>query len=311
VPHDRSRGRVAERALHDAAAADRELTALTDRVRAWSQTGELVELDGRRIFIRRVPGEGTPLLFLHGYPSSSYDWRDVLALLPSRQRLTLDFLGFGLSDKPRDHVYSLKGQADLVERLVDGRRVALIAHDMGTSVATELLARDVDGKLPFELASVLLFNGSIVLEAASLTVSQKILRSRFGALAARLSNERSFALQFKRIFAPEHPLSPAEAADQWSLLAYNDGHRIIDKLTYYLHERVTYAPRWHGALRGWPGELSLAWAGRDPVCTEAVLQAVLALRPRAPLTRWPSLGHYPQIDEPGSVAAVIEATAAA
>ena len=51
---------------------------------------------------------------------------------------------------------------------------------MGTSVATELLARDLEGRLPFRLASVLLLNGSMVLEAASLTPSQKVLRSRFG-----------------------------------------------------------------------------------------------------------------------------------
>jgi pimeloyl-ACP methyl ester carboxylesterase len=37
-----------------------------------------------------------------------------------------------------------------------------------------------------------------------------------------------------------------------------------------------------------------------------VLQAVLALRPSAPLTRFDDLGHYPQIEDPGSVAAVID-----
>jgi pimeloyl-ACP methyl ester carboxylesterase len=284
---------------------------LTPRAAAWHQTGQLVEIAGSRIFVRRQAGEGTPLLFLHGYPSSSYDWRDVLHGLPGRDITMFDFLGFGLSDKPRAHVYSLLEQADLVGAVADGRRVALVAHDMGTSVANELLARDIQGELPFELASVLLLNGSMVLEAASLTISQKVLRSRLGPIAARLSNERSFGLQFKRIFSPAHPLTPEEAADQWSLLAHNDGHRIIDKLTYYLHERITFAPRWHGALRDWHGDLELAWAGRDPVCTEAVLQAVLALRPQAPLTRFAELGHYPQIEDPSSVAAVIERTTAA
>jgi pimeloyl-ACP methyl ester carboxylesterase len=231
-------------------------------------------------------------------------------LLPERRIIAFDFLGFGLSDKPRDHVYSLMAQADLVQAVVDGQRVALVAHDMGTSVATELLARDLEGKLPFSLASVLLFNGSMVIERASLTISQKVLRSRFGPIAARLSNERAFRAQFARIFSAAHPLSPEEAADQWSLLAHNGGHRVIDRLTFYLHERVTYAPRWHGALRDWQGQLELAWAGLDPVCTEAVLQAVLELRPAAPLTRFPELGHYPQLEDPGSVAAVIERTAA-
>lgn len=285
---------------------------LTPRVQEWSRSGQLVEIGGHRIFIRdrAGTGSGTPILLLHGYPSSSYDWRELFELLPERRMIAFDFLGFGLSDKPRNHVYSLMAQADLVQTVADGQPVALIAHDMGTSVATELLARDLEGKLPFSLASVLLLNGSMVIERASLTISQKVLRSRFGPIAARLSNERTFRAQFARIFSAAHPLSVEEAADQWSLLAHNGGHRVIDRLTFYLHERVTYASRWHGALRDWQGQLELAWAGLDPVCTEAVLQAVLELRPAAPLTRFPELGHYPQLEDPGSVAAVIERTAA-
>jgi pimeloyl-ACP methyl ester carboxylesterase len=54
------------------------------------------------------------------------------------------------------------------------------------------------------------------------------------------------------------------------------------------------------------GRLELAWAGRDPVCTGAVLQAVLALRPAAPLTRLPELGHYPQREDPGAVLEIID-----
>jgi pimeloyl-ACP methyl ester carboxylesterase len=287
---------------------------LTSRVEAWRQTGAMVEFGGRNIFARDRQGGGPQLVFLHGYPSSSYDWRHAFELLGDRRLLAFDFLGFGLSDKPRDHVYSLLGQADLVQAIVarclGAEPVLLVAHDMGTSVATELLARDLGGQLPFELAGVLLFNGSMVIEAASLTLGQKVLRSRLGPIAARLSNERSFRAQFARIFSPEHPLSGAEAADQWALLAHNRGHRILDRLTFYLHERVTYADRWHGALRGWPGRLELAWAGRDPICTEAVLQAVLALRPRAPLTRLPRLGHYPQLEDPAAVIEVIDAFAA-
>ena len=286
---------------------------LTSRVEAWRRTGVMVELGGRNIFVRDQHGEGPPLMLLHGYPSSSYDWRHAFELLGNRRLLAFDFLGFGLSDKPRDHVYSLLVQADLVQsivaRYVGAEPVLLVAHDMGTSVATELLARDLGGQLPFELAGVLLFNGSMVIEAATLTLGQKVLRSRLGPIAARLSNERSFRAQFARIFSPEHPLSRAEAADQWALLAHSGGQRILDRLTFYLHERVTYAGPWHGALRDWPGRLELAWAGRDPICTEAVLQAVLALRPSAPLTRLPRLGHYPQLEDPAAAIEVIDAFA--
>ncbi len=263
---------------------------------------------GRSVFVRAQTGGGAPVLLLHGYPSSSYDWRHIVEQLPSQRLTTFDFLGFGLSDKPREHVYSLFAQADLVESVAaryGDDPILLVAHDMGTSVATELLARDLEGRLPFRLAGVLLFNGSMVIERASLTISQKLLRSRLGPFVARLSTERTFRAQFARIFSDGHPLTAEEAADQWALLSYHDGHRILDRLTFYLHERVRYAQRWHGALRDWPGRLELAWAGQDPVCTEAVLQAVLELRPGAPLTRLAELGHYPQLEDPIAIAEVI------
>jgi pimeloyl-ACP methyl ester carboxylesterase len=286
---------------------------LSPRVEEWRATGEPVPFAGYRLFARHRPGTGTPLLLLHGYPSSSYDWRHLGALIEGRPMTTFDFLGFGLSEKPRRERYSLLLQADAVEAIAARyatEPVVLVAHDMGTSVATELLARDLEGRLRFGLSAVLLFNGSIVIERATLTVSQKLLRSRLGPVAAKLSNERTFRAQFGRIFSPAHPLSDEEAADQWALLSHDGGHRILDRLTYYLRERVQFAARWHGALRDWPGRLELAWAGRDPVCTEAVLEAVRALRPAAPLTRWPELGHYPQLEDPPAVADAVSRVAA-
>jgi pimeloyl-ACP methyl ester carboxylesterase len=294
------------------------MSNLTSRALAWQRSGTFEQIEGRRIFVRERAGRGTregdgdvsPVLLLHGYPSSSYDWRHAFDMLPGRRLLAFDFLGFGLSDKPRDHLYSLAGQADIAEALASRfapSPIVIVAHDMGSSVATELLARDVEGKLTFELASALLFNASLVRERASLLWGQRLLLSRLGPLAARLTSEPGFRRQFGGIFSREHPLTRAEAADQWSLLAHNGGHRLLQRLIYYNHERVG-APgkRWHAALRDWPGRLGLAWAEHDPICTEAVLQAVLSLRPHAELTRLPGLGHYPQIEDPAAAIDAIE-----
>jgi pimeloyl-ACP methyl ester carboxylesterase len=285
-------------------------SGLTTRTDEWRRRGALQKIAGHRIFVRDFDGDGPPMLFLHGYPSSSYDWRRVIDRLEGRRVTAFDFLGFGLSDKPREVTYSLVLQADIVEtiaRRFAGEPVVLVAHDMGSSVATELLARAVEDRLSFPLRAVVLTNASLVRERASLLWGQKLLLSRLGPLAARLTNEFSFRRQFAGIFSAEHPLSVEEAADQWSLLAHDGGHRMLQRLIYYNHQRVTppYAERWHGGLRDWEGDLTLGWAGRDPICTEAVLQAVLELRPNAALTRWPELGHYPQLEDPEAVARVV------
>lgn len=282
---------------------------LTPRVEAWRAAGARESVGEHEVFVRAIGGEGPALVLLHGFPSSSYDFRELLPLLAPNPILTFDMLGFGLSEKPRGFGYSLFRQADLVEELVRRHLGAdpcfVVGHDMGTSVSTELMARDIDGKLGFELAGVLLFNGSIVLERASLTPSQKLLRSRLGPLAARLSNRRVFRQQFGSLFTEEHPLSEEEAEDQWSLIRAGGGRTMGHELIAYLDERIEHAGRWHGAIRDWPGPLSLAWGMRDPVATPAVLEAVRALRPEAPCEELPDLGHYPQLEDPARVAAAL------
>jgi pimeloyl-ACP methyl ester carboxylesterase len=283
-------------------------TTLPPRLLDWRAGGGIERVDGHQIFVRRDEGNGPLLLFLHGFPSSSYDWREVLPLLGARATLALDFLGFGLSDKPRDSVYSLFGQADIVERLVgdEARPVIVVAHDMGTSVATELLARDLEGRLSFEIRGALLFNGGMIVERASLTWAQQALRSPLGPLVARLSNRPLFVSQFGRLFSEAHPLSAAEAQDQRALWRHADGDRLAHRLIKYIDERQAHAPRWHGAIRDWPGQLQFAWGMRDPVATPNVLAGLRELRPAAPVRELADLGHYPQIEAPARITAEIE-----
>ncbi|MEU0870812.1 alpha/beta fold hydrolase [Nocardia brasiliensis] len=274
-------------------------------VHIWRDGGQQVRTRAGSVFVRSAPGDGPTVLLLHGYPSSSFDFRGVVDRLGGRGWLALDFLGFGLSEKPRPHRYSLFEHADTVEDVVaalDPGPVVLLAHDMGTSVATELIARDIDGTLPFPLERAVLGNGSIILEKATLRPIQKILRGRLGPIAARLANRMMFTREFGAVFSKAHPLTEREAAAQWELLAHADGHRIAHLLTAYLDERVTHAERWHGAIRDWGKPIGLLWGTADPVATVAVLKGLRTLRPSAPVIELPGLGHYPQLEDPEAYA---------
>lgn len=284
---------------------------LTERVERWRREGANEEVLGRRLFVRRRGGSEAPLLlYLHGFPSSSYDWRPLLeARRGEEASIAFDFLGFGLSEKPADHVYTLAWQADAVEEIV--RRagsppVFVVAHDMGTSVATELMARDLSGELDLQLAGAMLFNGSMLLHLARPTFGQKLLRGRLGPVFARLTSERTFRAQFGRIFSPDHPLSAEEAADQWSLLTHGGGARIAHLTINYMAERERFTDRWHGAFRDWPGALTLAWGLRDPVARTDVLRGLQALRPGVHTIELPDAGHYPQIEEPAAIGAALD-----
>ena len=282
---------------------------LTRGAREWQSKGEVDHYRGHRIHVFERPGTDPLLLLLHGFPSSSYDWRALLEHEPDRpsspstssasgSRRSHAITSTAFSGKPTWSRISLR-------RRPSARSVFIVAHDMGTSVATELMARDLEGRLDIELAGALLFNGSIVLERASLTPAQRLLRSRHGHVFARLTNERVFRQQFGALFSAQHPLDAQEAADQWSLICHNGGRTLGHRLIHYLDERQRYAERWHGAVRDWEGPLSFAWGLRDPVATTAVLDALIELRPGAPVDRLPELGHYPQLEDPAAIVAAL------
>ena len=276
-------------------------TTLPERVEAWQEGGGFTTFRDHSVFRRERDGIGNRVVFLHGFPTSSFDFAPVLDRLEGPPVLAFDFLGFGLSDKPREHTYTLAWQADLTEALVaevGGGPVFVCAHDLGTSVATELMARDIEGELSFEIAGVLLFNGSILIERAQPTLAQKLLRGPIGPLAARLSNEAFFRRQFSSVFSDGHQPSPEFLGDAWSLIERDGGNRLGHKLVYYMDERTVYADRWHGAVRDWEGPLSLFWGLEDPVAVPAILEGLVDLRPSTEPLTFPDLGHYPQVEDP-------------
>jgi haloalkane dehalogenase len=86
-------------------------------------------------------GEGTPILLLHGEPTWSYLWRNIIPELPGR-KVAPDLIGFGRSDKPEDigwysydrHVASVR---TLVEQL-DLTGLTLVVHDWGGPIGLRL-----------------------------------------------------------------------------------------------------------------------------------------------------------------------------
>src|SRR5262249_38765013 len=157
-----------------------------------------------------------------------------------------DFPGFGFSEKPSDYSYSLVEQADIVEmvaREAGLTKVHLWAHDMGTSVATELLARRAAKLLHFEIDRLGFMNGSGDAEMAHLTPAQKLLRRPIvGPLFARLVNRNVFHLQMKRVLA--RPVVREELDDQFDLITLADGNLRMPKIMGYYDERSRFRRRW-------------------------------------------------------------------
>lgn len=278
---------------------------------AWRDRGRMVDTVDGQVFTVRVdgPSDRTPVLALHGFPTSSWDFARCLDALRGRRVVAaFDFLGFGLSARPRRFAYSLVEQADVtlaVARALGLTRVHLWAHDMGTSVATELLARRARGLLPLELASVTLMNGSVHQEMARITASQRVLKSPLGPLLARAMNRVAFRRQMRAIFAAPPPDDNLDV--MWALLARDDGARNMPAIARYMVDRVRFEGRWIGALERLDLPAHVAWGRRDPVARPAIAEQLAREIPGAKLTWWDALGHYPQVESPERVTASLSA----
>jgi pimeloyl-ACP methyl ester carboxylesterase len=248
-----------------------------------------------------------PVLVLHGFPTSSWDFAAAIDLVSqSRRVIAFDFLGYGFSDKPSDFGASLFEQADvaqLVAREFGVERAHVWAHDMGTSVATELCARRERGFLPFKMESLVLMNGSVHIELAHLTVGQRILKTPLGPLFAKLSNSVTFKAQIKRVFA--HPPSEAELEGMWQLVARADGTTMLPILIRYTAERTRFRRRWIGALERLDVPALVAWGAKDPVAVMAIADALAGEIPGCQRVTWDDLGHYPQVEDAERVALTV------
>jgi pimeloyl-ACP methyl ester carboxylesterase len=275
----------------------------------WRARGKDIAVPEGKVFALDEGQAGTPVLVLHGFPTSSWDFADAAKVLAHYRRVVLfDFLGFGFSDKPHDAGYSIFEHADVaitVAKKFELKRVHLWAHDMGTSVATELLARRERGNLPFDIASLVLMNGSVHVEMASLTAGQRILRSPAAALFARIASKRVFVTQMNRIFVKKP--DPAVVDGMWSLLTRADGQLRLPSTIRYVTERTTFKRRWIGALERIDIPSLVAWGAKDPVAKMAIGEKLAKETPGADLVSWDDLGHYPQVEDPKRVADAVAA----
>lgn len=269
----------------------------------WRERGRYVDTPEGKVWAMEAGNGQVPVLVLHGFPTSSWDFAEAIELVARGRRvIAFDFVGYGYSVKPRDHGYSLFEQADvaeLVARAFGVERAHVWAHDMGTSVATELCARRERKLLSFGIESLVLMNGSVHIEMASLTVGQRILKTPLGPLFAKLSSRRTFGPQIRRVFSK--PPSDAEIDAMWELIEREDGVARLPQLIRYTEERTRFARRWIGALERLEVPTLVAWGRKDPVAVVAIAEQLAREIPGAKLELWDDLAHYPQVEDPARV----------
>ncbi|GBD25009.1 Lipase 3 [bacterium HR30] len=271
----------------------------------WRQRGHFYRLrEGHQVFVVQE-GTGPDVVLVHGFPSTSHDFAAALPelLRQDLRVLVWDHLGFGFSDKPESPTvsYSLLDQARRAGEIIAAhgvRRARVIGHDMGLTIAVEMLCLQEEGKLPFEMDSLVLCNGSHLIELAHLTPLQHALMTDEGAAAfARTYDPERFAEGFRFLWADPSrtPEVDIRAIAYW--IPWNNGLAIIGRIARYNIERRTYAERWRSIFARTKIPISVVWGERDPI---AVLEIghKLAELANTRCAILPDVGHYPQMEAP-------------
>ena len=271
----------------------------------WGLQRDFYRHRGQQVFYRAEGVGEEHLLAIHGFPTSSWDWHKVWPGLTARyQVIAPDLLGFGLSDKPVDYAYSLCDQADLCEGLLRERGIGaahILAHDYGDSVTQELLARQAEGRLGFQIRSVCLLNGGIIPAAHRPRLMQRLLQSPLGRFIGPHMTEASFRRSFLPIFGPNTAPSDEELRGYWYFLQHNHGPRVAHLLIRYMAERRAHASRWVGALRNPGVPLTLIFGAKDPISGQHMIEAFRAINSTATVHELANIGHYPQSEAPEDV----------
>lgn len=109
--------------------------------------GEFLDLSGARLYYYAAGtrGAGVPVVFLHGFPTSSHLWAEVVPLMPPGHRLVvLDLLGYGRSDRPDGRAVDVRAHAERIVELLDELRIqraCLVGHGIGGGIAQSIAVR--------------------------------------------------------------------------------------------------------------------------------------------------------------------------
>jgi cis-3-alkyl-4-acyloxetan-2-one decarboxylase len=253
------------------------------------------DLDGLR-YHYVDEGSGPTLLLVHGNPTWSFAWRNLIkALSPHYRVLAVDHIGCGFSDKPQDYPYRLAQHVANLERFVTGldlRNITLFGHDWGGAIGMGAAAAT-----PERFSRFVLFNTAAF---RSKRIPLRIAVCRIpvlGPLAVRGLNLFSLAALRMAVAKPER-ITPAVRAgylgpyrswkDRVAVLRFiqdiplSESHPSYQTLAAIEESLAQFRDR----------PLLFVWGERDWCFTTDFLSELQQRFPQAETLRLPDAGHY-------------------
>lgn len=267
--------------------------------------GEFLDIEGARIYYYAAGtrGAGEPVVFLHGFPTSSHLWHAVIPLMPEGHRqVVVDLLGYGRSDRPAGRDVSVRGHSDRVIALLDQlgiNRACIVGHDFGGGIAQSLAVRH-----PTRVSHLCLVN-SVAFD------DWPVREVKLARAMASLT----------RLLPPTWLLSVVKAD---LLRGYVDDDRGARSIAQYLRpfataegrdglmehlavldcaETLEIAPRFADLVQ----PAAIVWGAHDPWLPASLARKLNDAIPGSTLELLPDVRHFSPEEAPEQIAGVIEA----
>lgn len=278
-----------------------------------STTHQTAVVDGHKIFYRAAGSAAAPtIVLLHGFPSSSHMFRDLIPLLADRFHVIApDYLGFGYSDAPKntEFDYSFEKLADLTDKLLTQLGIshyALYMQDYGGPIGFRIATAH-----PERVTGLIIQNANAYMEGVGEPVKQVFLPLWAERNETTEAGARNFlkaeTTQFQYTHGAKNPsgLNPDSWTHDQALLDRpgTDAYQ-LDLLVNYQSNVAKY-DEWHQYLRSHQPKTLIVWGKHDPFFIPAGAEAYRNDLPNADLV-WIDGGHFVLDEHAAEVAAHIK-----
>jgi len=265
--------------------------------------GEFLDLDGARIYYYAAGsrGAGEPVIFIHGFPTSSHLWKEIVPLIPTGHRVVVvDLLGYGRSDRPSGRDVSLRGHADrmlLIMDLLGINYACIVGHDVGGGIAQMMAIRAPARVSRLCLVAAVAFDEWPVREvklARAMLPLTRHLPATWLLSILRTDLMRGYTEQERGAHSIDQyvlPFSSPEGRD-----AFMEHLLALD-----CADTIAIAPR----LKDIVAPTAVVWGAHDPFLPTALGRRLHESIPGATLDVLPDVRHFTPEEAPEKVAGVI------
>ena len=263
--------------------------------------------DGRMHYVRA--GTGPPVVFVHGTPTWSYEWRHALrALSASHEVIAVDHLGFGRSARPSAAAYTPEAHArrfhEAMATLVPADRLALVVHDFGGPIALDWILDHTDR-----------IEHLVIVNSWMWPLEDDPAMGRMARLAGSWLSRQLY----RRANASLRMIMPAAYADRSRLTRAIHAQYLTvfpdadsrERVLFALAKSLAgssgyYASLWSRRERLADVPVTIVWGMKDSAFKPAMLERWRTALPHAVIRSIEDAGHWPHEERPEEFNAVLE-----